>query len=728
MKKAMLLKNLKKTAIVICLTSSSAHGVDIHGVGEQDGMAALYLFKNYDPTTRTVRDSLSAVGDNSLSLVADSLSDVQLVTNGGVTGLKINSASVLKTEGFPARIVNTCGTQNEITVEAWVRNLSEEPVGRTQPVRILSLARKNGTTGHQNLFYLGQRYDNAGFYQFDLQTSMARTPFRSEDQKGRLMFGSQMPAQRIVFTKDKNNVSRLWYSDATGLLNKVSSAERVDIGNIAGWATLANSNEYRLSIGNDPAFRDFPEYSGGNTPGAEWKSWLGTIYVVAIYCKALTPEELIPGIAPGSTTLPVADVNPALQITPERTKAHLIYRRLTGLNIPIDSQVITNMENAIKAPGGSLLAAARIAASESAFYNVTMRDFAARMSSRDHSINVPLNDMIATIIGIARDDISAKEMLTSNYLYRGDTRLAAVPSDELADILKSNNHYEKLQEGRYDLKAVLTRVDKNNQVFKQKVYNGGPLASASVMDNNDPAGVITSRAFMESHASAGTNRRLVERTFSEFLCIPISQWADTKGTDTYVGLDVDRAPGNDPNKFKTTCRACHSVMDSFRGAFAKVDFSAGYFKHADVMQPTSVENNATSETLMFQNPLGIAGKMNRNSDTHPGFTGEFKTQDTYWRNNANQGLNKEYFGWPEVPAGKATHDGYGIRSLASLVAESQAFPRCMAQRAYRSVCKRDIVEEEREFIGRAAQAFKDSGYKFKELFSFIASSPECVGE
>ena len=83
---------------------------------------------------------------------------------------------------------------------------------------------------------------------------------------------------------------------------------------------------------------------------------------------------------------------------------------------------------------------------------------------------------------------------------------------------------------------------------------------------------------MAAHAIAGTNRRLVEYSFREFTCMPIDKWADASGPDTYIGRDVDRFPGGVHQKFTTTCRACHSGMDSLRGAFARYTFSGLTYK------------------------------------------------------------------------------------------------------------------------------------------------------
>jgi len=168
-------------------------------------------------------------------------------------------------------------------------------------------------------------------------------------------------------------------------------------------------------------------------------------------------------------------------------------------------------------------------------------------------------------------------------------------------------------------------------------------------------------------------------------------------------------------------------MDSFRGAFAKVDFSSGYLKHADVMYGLNPPNNASNDDPQFmsQVPVGIAQKLNRNADTFPG---GYRVETTDWINNANRGLNAEYFGWPTPPAGNSTNRGSGIKSFAELISQTKAFPRCMALRAYRSVCKRDATSNEQAMLNRVAEEFVAQNYNLRELFARIAVTPECIGQ
>ncbi|MDH3812058.1 MAG: hypothetical protein OEU60_10175, partial [Gammaproteobacteria bacterium] len=100
-----------------------------------------------------------------------------------------------------------------------------------------------------------------------------------------------------------------------------------------------------------------------------------------------------------------------------REQAKRIHERLAG--VPPTDAVLLQMQNAISssdpacaqygATGGQC--AAYIAMENSSFYNVTLKNFAAPWTNRDGSVFVPLNDYVATVIGMIRDDADFREVL-----------------------------------------------------------------------------------------------------------------------------------------------------------------------------------------------------------------------------------------------------------------------------------------------------------------------------
>lgn len=394
------------------------------------------------------------------------------------------------------------------------------------------------------------------------------------------------------------------------------------------------------------------------------------------------------------------DPEPDSEISDYRTKAAILYQRLAGVKVPIDHPDLKLMENELAQ--GNDQAAAAIATATPSFYDVTVRDFAALMSTRDETLRAPMSDFIATIVGVARDDIDARLLLSGNFYYRSkEAGLANNSKAVITDVLTSNKHYEEIDKQGLSLYEVLEKVD-------------GQLVMASIaatVSHPDPAGILTSRAWMEAHASAGTNRRLVEYTFREFLCAPMEQWADPSNPDDRVGRDVDRFPGGSNVKFQTSCKSCHSGMDSFRGAFAKIDFENDIVKHGSVLPV------GTSVFQMKRSANGISNKMNANSDVFPDGMG---TTSSYWINQSIRGLNSEYFGW------RGSLQGSGIKSFGTMVANSKAFSKCMAKRAFSSVCKRFPTSAEAPKILKLAEDFESGGYKLRSLFEKVSIEEACL--
>jgi hypothetical protein len=385
---------------------------------------------------------------------------------------------------------------------------------------------------------------------------------------------------------------------------------------------------------------------------------------------------------------------PNAPISAQRTMAHKLFRSLTGVSLPIDDPRLKSMETLIA--GNRLREAAKIATSDALFYQNKVRMMASKMSNRDESYRAPLTDFVATFVGVVRDSdsTSAKELLTGNFSYQADPALVAtlpanatIRSVPFDDIVNSNNHYADITTRNVSLKAILKRVD--GQVI------GGP--NNTVVPMPDPAGLITSRGFMQAHADAGTNRRLVEYSFRQFMCAPITDWADGTMPDDRIGRDVDRQPGGSANKFLTTCKNCHTGMDALRGAFARVDWNGQRITYTGA-------------------PNQVVNKMNRNADQYPQ---GFATTNDSFVNYSTQGRNKDAFGWRNALTGN------GIGQFGAMLANSQGFSRCMVKRVFEAVCKRMPAESETSVVRQIADQFESDNYHMRNLFETVALRPEC---
>lgn len=390
---------------------------------------------------------------------------------------------------------------------------------------------------------------------------------------------------------------------------------------------------------------------------------------------------------------PLVTPEPNSPISAERTRASNLFKALTGVSIPIDDPRLKSMEGYIQA--GDMASAEHIATDDPLFYNYRVATLAAKMSTRDETARAPLSDMVATFVGVVRDSdsIPATQLLTGNFYYMADNTIitanggTAVPANLITDVLTmKGTHYSSITKQNLSLKAVLKKVD-----GQQIIQNGALVA------HPDPAGILTSVAFLAAHATMGTNRRMVEYSFREFMCTPIANWADGTSPDDRVGQDVDRMPGGSPNKFLTTCKNCHANMDGMRGAFGYLDYD---------------DNNQLPTFSVGK----VVAKMLRNSDVYPA---GFKMTDNSFVNYANVGNNADQFGW------RSAYKGNGIAQFAASLAASQGFSRCMVRRVFTDVCKRAPAATEESMVRSMATQFESSNYHLRHLFESVAIRPEC---
>lgn len=677
---------------------------------------------------------------------------------------------------YPAdKITDTCKASGEMSYEVWLENnetvversgfdSADDNSKRPHPLRILNLSQLSsnanvtqniGGTNVQTLsaenlykrnFVFGQFYEDGNEYLSSVRTSSnEKMPDPKNAPSGNLNrilaynYGNSSssallstvaqtlvpdPAidritpitQKVVFTLGQSGVARLYLSDANG--NMYLAREKTDgfkdandKGNIlSNW----HANAY-LSLGNTAMTKaDFDKEASletrfrtcTNCYDLKNRYWKGKLKLVAVYCKELQREDVL-GLNAINNVLKntPSDIDLNARITDTKLRAQEIFNRLTGAKIPVTDTRIIAMEREIL--NGNAANAAAIATDDARFLNVTVRDFAAKMSNRDQTVNTPLNDFIATVIGVVRDNVNAKDLLTKDITYVGDPAQAPIPTSVADDILRSNNHYQALENGRYDLGKVL-------KVDTQKVFDGKKAVA-----NPSPAGLLTSRQWLAEHAIAGTNRRLIEYTFKEFLCTPLENVADSAGPDNVVGPDIDRFPGGSHTKFTTTCRACHTILDGFRPAFARWTFGNGFAKHAFVVQGIAADGDENTGFGMQINASypGVSAKLNRNSNVFPDGR---RTVDENWVNNAVYNANISQFKF-NIMSGK------GVADFGQTIANSPKFPRCMAERVFRQVCKRDYNTADAAFLDQVAADFSKQSYSLKYLFQKVVTSDNCLG-
>lgn len=251
--------------------------------------------------------------------------------------------------------------------------------------------------------------------------------------------------------------------------------------------------------------------------------------------------------------------------------AKKLYERMTGKKVPSSKVEIQKVAQYLG--NGQKLEAARYITTTPDFLNVQVKNFSLRLSNKDESVKVNFNDFSALIAGVVRDNKDFRDILKADYYY--DVTGAANDDDARTRQFNQAN-FTPVETAFLDLTKVLTLRSRqqlvvsaydNSYTQKQKTYPMVELA-----DNPDTAGVLTSRTFGELNLSGGSNRRAVEFSLKQFLCVPMAEAADSNASDQYVGKDVERFPAGDYNKYLTSCKSCHSIMDGMRPAFAKMDF------------------------------------------------------------------------------------------------------------------------------------------------------------
>ena len=362
-----------------------------------------------------------------------------------------------------------------------------------------------------------------------------------------------------------------------------------------------------------------------------------------------------------------------------REQAKQLHDRLAG--VPPTAAVLQAMEDAINpALPGNANTAAYIAMDNVNFFNVTLKNFAAPWTNRDQSIFVPLNDYIATVIGMIRDDRPFNTLLSDDITYVGRAGVvAAAPSSN------NNAHYEQLEANNVNLRDEL-------QMVAQSSVQGIP-ASAT-------AGVMTSRAASEAFFVAGTNRAMFRFTLMNHLCNDMEQMHDPNLPPDRIRQDVSRSPGGDSRLFLNNCIGCHTGMDPMAQAFAYYN----YDEAAGALQYTA----GNVQPKYFNNDLNFP----------QGFATPNDNWDNYWRKGQNS-----YLGFDPALSGS----GQGAKSLGEELGNSHAFAACQVKKAFRAVCLRDPEDAtDRSKVDEIISTFRGTGYQMKQVFA--DSAVHCMGQ
>jgi len=400
----------------------------------------------------------------------------------------------------------------------------------------------------------------------------------------------------------------------------------------------------------------------------------------------------------------------------DRAQAKRIHDRLTG--VTATNATIDAMETLlISDPSGKLAAEYAIDTAQNpdahAFYNVTLKNFAAPWTNEEQTVFTPLNDYSATVIGLIRDGGDFRQILHGDIIYRGDPALGIAAYSN-----SNNNHYEQLEA----LGPTVGNLADPNILEGSITQPGITQSSVTGLASGATAGVMTTRAGAMAFFSEGTNRAMFRFTLMNHLCTDLEPLKDVSRTPDRVRRDVSRSPGGDSRIFLNGCVGCHAGMDGMAGAFAYYEWD--------------FTNNVSDGSLLYT-PGSVSAKHNINPNNFE--YGYITTTDSwvnYWRNGPNSKLGLRpaddgplASGWGPLvnPDAKGNETGNGAKSLGIELANSSAFAQCQVDKAFKSICLRDpdVFAADRSARDGIVSNFVGSGYDMREVFTDVAA--HCKG-
>ncbi len=363
-----------------------------------------------------------------------------------------------------------------------------------------------------------------------------------------------------------------------------------------------------------------------------------------------------------------------------REQAKRLHDRLVG--VPPEAAVLDAMEAKIAA--GDSIGAAYDAMDNPAFYNTTVRELATPWFNREQSVYADLNDAIATVIGMVRDDVPFDQVLYEDIVYVGTPQATNVGYAQ-----GDNDHYVDLEANRVDLSdpANLARQ-------LQSGLPNSPLGAA------DTAGVMTSRGFSEAYYVAGTNRAALRFATLNFLCMDMEAFRDISAHPDRIRQDVSRSPGGDSTVFLNDCLSCHAGLDGLAGAFAYYDFDE---------ETTQLNYTPGDVQAKFLNDAGVF---------RYGFVTDSDTWINYWRTGPNG-----FVGWN----GPGSGAGSGAKSLGMELAQTRQFARCQVTQVFEKVCYRSPNgPADEQAVESIATIFETNNRSMKRVFAETAQF--CMGD
>jgi hypothetical protein len=378
----------------------------------------------------------------------------------------------------------------------------------------------------------------------------------------------------------------------------------------------------------------------------------------------------------GSLLLLAANLAPAATLNKDQAKR--MYDRIAG--VTASDATLTGMVGM-----DATQAALNIVTKDPAFYNNTIRNLAMPWTNRDQTVFAPLNDYVATVVGMVRDDVPFNTLLSADLVYIADA--SATSTYSLPAYSPGNNDlYQQMDDNGVDLKAHLVSST-------QSALTGVPAAAT--------AGVLTTRGAASAFFINGTNRAMFRFTMMNHLCSDLQTIMDTTRPPDRIRQDVTRSPGGDSGLFLNNCIGCHSGMDPMAQAFAYYDFNN-----------TDATTAGTVGKIVY-----TAGQVQpKYFINNTNFPQGYVTPNDHWDNRWRSGVNS-LLGWDPNQTGS----GQGAKSLGQELGGSQGFASCQVTRVFKYVCFRAPSNgADRTQVASMIASFKSSNYSLRQVFADAA--------
>ncbi|MES2823219.1 MAG: hypothetical protein V4732_06445 [Pseudomonadota bacterium] len=380
-----------------------------------------------------------------------------------------------------------------------------------------------------------------------------------------------------------------------------------------------------------------------------------------------------------------------------REQALEIHNRVAGIPPTEDAfdYMVTRLSVNDSTRAQNVAEAVNKAMENEAFYSVVLKNMITPATNREQTVFAPLNDYTATVIGVVRDDVDFRGILSDDILYVGADGLG------LPAYANNNNlHYAALETSGIELN------DKTKFIRIAQSAKNPALAGAT-------AGVMTSRAAAAAFFKAGTNRAMFRFTLMNHMCRDLEQVHDTTRIPDFIRQDVSRSPGGDSRVYLNGCMGCHSGMDPLAKAFAYYDYE---------FTPTDEDPDGLSSGSIHYNKVAdpvtgslVEAKYLQNSATFPyGYVTTDDSWQNYWRAGINANLG---WGW----GGNAPTSRSGASSMGQELANSRAFASCQVEKVFKQVClRKPASEDDHKAITQFTDNFKSKGFKLKQVFTDTA--------